>query len=97
MSPDIYAAGDVAAGFDFMTGKHDVHAIQPTASEHGRCAARNMAGDTTAYRGSLVMNTLNTLGLISTSYGLWDGAEGGDESDLGRQSPLEVPAPQLQG
>ena len=76
---DIYAAGDVAAGFDFMTGKHDVHAIQPTASEHGRCAARNMAGDTTAYRGSLVMNTLNTLGLISTSYGLWDGAEGGDE------------------
>jgi NAD(P)H-nitrite reductase large subunit len=78
--PDIYAAGDVAAGFDFMTGKHDVHAIQPTASEHGRCAARNMAGDRTAYRGSLVMNTLNTLGLISTSYGLWDGAEGVDES-----------------
>lgn len=77
---DIYAAGDVAAGFDFMTGKHDVHAIQPTASEHGRCAARNMAGDTSAYRGSLVMNTLNTLGLISTSYGLWDGAEGGEES-----------------
>ena len=38
-----------------------------------------MAGHRTAYRGSLVMNTLNTLGLISTSYGLWDGAEGGDE------------------
>ena len=78
--PDIYAAGDVAAGFDFMTGGHDVHAIQPTASEHGRIAAMNMAGKRTAYRGSLVMNTLNTLGLISTSYGLWDGAEGGDES-----------------
>jgi len=78
--PDIYAAGDVAAGFDFMTGGHDVHAIQPTASEHGRCAATNMAGGRTAYRGSLVMNTLNTLGLISTSYGLWDGADGGDES-----------------
>ncbi|MBT5435898.1 MAG: NAD(P)/FAD-dependent oxidoreductase [Rhodospirillaceae bacterium] len=78
--PDIYAAGDVAAGFDLMTGKHDVHAIQPTASEHGRIAATNMAGNRTAYRGSLVMNTLNTLGLISTSYGLWDGTEGGDES-----------------
>ena len=78
--PDIYAAGDVAAGFDFMTGGHDVHAIQPTASEHGRIAAMNMAGKRMAYRGSLVMNTLNTLGLISTSYGLWDGAEGGDES-----------------
>ncbi len=78
--PDIYAAGDVAAGFDFMTGDHDVHAIQPTASEHGRIAAMNMSGKRTAYRGSLVMNTLNTLGLISTSYGLWDGAVGGDES-----------------
>ena len=65
-------------GFDFMTGGHDVHAIQPTASEHGRIAALNMAGNRTAYRGSLVMNTLNTLGLISTSYGLWDGVEGGD-------------------
>ncbi len=78
--PGIYAAGDVAAGFDFMTGGHDVHAIQPTASEHGRCAALNMAGRATAYRGSLAMNTLNTLGLISTSYGLWDGVEGGDEA-----------------
>jgi NAD(P)H-nitrite reductase large subunit len=77
--PDIYAAGDVAQGLDFSTGEHDVHAIQPTASEHGRTAARNMAGHKTAYRGSLVMNTLNTLGLISTSYGLWDGTEGGDE------------------
>lgn len=78
--PGIYAAGDVAAGFDFMTGSHDVHAIQPTASEHGRCAALNMAGRATSYRGSLAMNTLNTLGLISTSYGLWDGVEGGDEA-----------------
>jgi len=77
--PDIYAAGDVAPGLDFSTGEHDVHAIQPTASEHGRTAARNMAGHKTAYRGSLVMNTLNTLGLISTSYGLWDGTPGGDE------------------
>ncbi len=78
--PGVYAAGDVAAGYDFMTGHHDVHAIQPTASEHGRVAAMNMCGQPVSYRGSLVMNTLNTLGLISTSYGLWDGAEGGDES-----------------
>lgn len=77
--PGIFAAGDVAAGFDFMTGGHDVHAIQPTASEHGRVAASNMGGRRTAYRGSLVMNTLNTLGLISTSYGLWDGVEDGDQ------------------
>ena len=65
----IYAAGDVAQGPDFSTGKQEVHAIQPTASEHGRIAARNMAGQTTPYRGSLAMNVLNTLGLVSASLG----------------------------
>ncbi len=92
-APGVYAAGDVAAGFDFMTGGHDVHAIQPTASEHGRVAALNMGGRPTAYRGSLAMNTLNTLGLISTSYGLWDGVEGGDEAvsvDRGRSRYLRL-------
>jgi NAD(P)H-nitrite reductase large subunit len=77
---DIYAAGDVAQGYDFSTGKQEVHAIQPTASEHGRIAASNMAGKTTSYGGSLAMNVLNTLGLVSASYGLWMGVEGGDQS-----------------
>lgn len=74
----IYAAGDVAQGPDFSTGLRQVHAIQPTASEHGRIAALNMAGRPTRYRGSLSMNVLNTLGLISSSFGLWMGAEGGE-------------------
>ena len=74
----IFAAGDVAEGIDFSTGKHEVHAIQPTASEHGRLAARNMAGLTTPFKGSLSMNVLNTLGLVSSSYGLWMG-NGGDQ------------------
>jgi len=77
---NVYAAGDVAEGPDFSTGGYDVHAIQPTASEHGRIAARNMSGHKTRFKGSLVMNVLNTLGLISSSYGLWDGAKGGDQS-----------------
>ena len=76
----VYAAGDVAQGYDFSTGKQEVHAIQPTASEHGRIAANNMAGVSTAYRGSLAMNVLNTLGLVSASYGLWMGVDGGDQS-----------------
>ncbi len=76
----IYAAGDVAQGPDFSTGKHEVHAIQPTASAHGRIAALNMAGQATDYEGSLAMNVLNTLGLISSSYGLWMGVEGGDRA-----------------
>lgn len=76
----IYAAGDVAQGPDVSTGERMVHAIQPTATEHGRIAALNMAGRDTYYRGSLIMNVLNTVGLISSSYGLWDGVEGGDQA-----------------
>jgi len=73
---DVYAAGDCAQGPDFMGG-WSVHAIQPTSVEHGRTAALNMAGKETPYQGSLVMNVLDTAGLISTSFGKWDGV-GGD-------------------
>ena len=76
----VYAAGDVAQGPDFSTGEQEVHAIQPTASEHGRIAARNMAGHETRFGGSLAMNVLNTVGLISSSYGLWMGVDGGDRA-----------------
>ena len=76
----IYAAGDVAQGPSFPTGAREVHAIQPTASEHGRIAARNMAGHDTPYRGSLSMNVLNTLGLVSSSFGVWMGLEGGERA-----------------
>jgi len=73
---DIYAAGDCAQGPDF-SGGWSVHAIQPTAVEHGRIAALNMVGKETPYQGSLVMNVLDTAGLISTSFGQWQGV-GGD-------------------
>ena len=79
--PEIYAAGDVAQGKDFSFGERSVHAIQPTASEHGRVAALNMAGTPTAYQGSLNMNVLDTLGLVSYSFGKWMGAKGGDHSE----------------
>ena len=77
-APDIYAAGDVAQGIDLSTGKPDVLAIQPVAVEHGRIAALNMAGQPTPHRGSLNMNVLDTLGLISSSFGAWMGVEGGE-------------------
>jgi len=73
---DIYAAGDCAQGPDF-SGGWSVHAIQPTAVDHGRISALNMAGKVTPYQGSLVMNVLDTAGLISTSFGQWQGV-GGD-------------------
>ena len=80
--PDVYAAGDVCQGKDFSTGEFNVQAIQPTAADHGRIAAMNMAGRDIAHQGSVNMNVLDTLGLISTSYGLWMGVDGGQSAQL---------------
>ncbi|MGD9601485.1 MAG: NAD(P)/FAD-dependent oxidoreductase [Gammaproteobacteria bacterium] len=81
--PDIFASGDVAQGRDFSTGGYTVQAIQPTATEHAQLAARNMAGHQGAvHRGSVNMNVLDTLGLISSSFGLWMGKEGGESAEL---------------
>lgn len=79
---NIYAAGDVAQGVDFSTGQYAVHAVQPTAADHARVAASNMTGHTQAYHGSVNMNVLDTLGLISSSFGLWMGKDGGDSVQL---------------
>ncbi len=75
--PGIYAAGDVAAGPDLLTGKPAVHAIQPTAIDHGRIAGANMAGKGVRYPGSLLMNVLDVIKLHCASFGLWreDGRE----------------------
>lgn len=75
----VFAAGDCARGPDF-SGGFMVHAIQPTASEHGRIAAVNMTGGAARYKGSLIMNVLDTAGLISASFGHWQGGHGGEEA-----------------
>ena len=80
--PDVYAAGDVCQGRDFSTGEFSVQAIQPTAADHGRIAAMNMCGRDTRHQGSVNMNVLDTMGLVSTSYGLWMGVEGGESAEL---------------
>lgn len=79
---DIYAAGDVCQGKDFSTGEYSVQAIQPTAADHGRIAAMNMAGKDTVHQGCVNMNVLDTMGLISSSYGLWMGVDGGESASL---------------
>lgn len=80
--PNIYAAGDVAQGYDFSTGEQSVHIIQPTAVDHGRTSALNMAGRKCKFQGSILMNVLDTMGLISGSFGRWQGIEGGDSAEL---------------
>jgi NAD(P)H-nitrite reductase large subunit len=70
--PFIYAAGDVAQGPDLLGEKPAVHAIQPTAVDHGRIAGANMAGQTVHYAGSLLMNILDACGLQCASFGRWN-------------------------
>jgi NAD(P)H-nitrite reductase large subunit len=80
---DVYAAGDVAQGKDLSTGEYYVQAIQPTAVEHGKLAAQNMVlGHKTPHPGNVNMNVLDTVGLISTSFGMWMGVEGGEEAEM---------------
>jgi NAD(P)H-nitrite reductase large subunit len=70
--PNVYAAGDIAEGRDLITGEPAVHAIEPTAQEHGRVAGANMAGRDVGYRGSLIVNIVEVCHLDVASFGAWD-------------------------
>jgi NAD(P)H-nitrite reductase large subunit len=70
--PGLYAAGDVARGRNRVTGAQEVHAIEPTAQEHGRVVGANMAGRDVAYPGSLLMNIVEVCHLDVASFGQWD-------------------------
>ncbi|MBI2017330.1 MAG: FAD-dependent oxidoreductase, partial [Candidatus Rokubacteria bacterium] len=69
---NVYAAGDVAEGRDLISGEPAVHAIEPTAQEHGRIAGANMAGRDVRYRGSLIINIVEVCHLDVASFGAWD-------------------------
>jgi NAD(P)H-nitrite reductase large subunit len=70
--PNVYAAGDVAQGRDLISGEAAVHAIEPTAQEHGRVVGANMAGKNVRYRGSLIVNIVEVCHLDAASFGAWD-------------------------
>ncbi|HYA19083.1 MAG TPA: FAD-dependent oxidoreductase [Burkholderiales bacterium] len=78
----VYAAGDVAQAVEFYTGAQLVNAIQPNAADQARIAALNMAGNSTRSQGTMAINVLNTLGLISSSFGQWMGVAGGEHTEL---------------
>ena len=80
--PGIFAAGDCAEAFDKVSGTTIVSAIQPNAAEQARVAALNMVGRKTELRGVTQINVLDTLGLISTSFGNWQGVSGGEQIEL---------------
>jgi NAD(P)H-nitrite reductase large subunit len=86
--PGIFAAGDCAEAFDKVTGKTIVSAIQPNAAEQARVAAMNMVAASRGkamqaeLKGVTQINVLDTLGLISTSFGDWQGQPGGEHVEL---------------
>ena len=73
--PNIYAAGDVAQGPVLLSDSREIHAIHPTAVDHGRVAAANMAGQDISYPGSMAMNVVDVCGLQCASYGHWTDAD----------------------
>jgi NAD(P)H-nitrite reductase large subunit len=98
----VYAAGDCAEAFDKVSGKMIVSAIQPNAAEQARVAALNMVGRRAELRGVTQINVLDTLGLISTSFGDWQGAPGGEHVELtdraaGRHLSLQFSGDRLIG
>ncbi|MCM2253309.1 MAG: FAD-dependent oxidoreductase [Ramlibacter sp.] len=80
--PGIYAAGDCAEAFDKITGRTMISAIQPNASDQARVAALNMAGQKAVLPGVTQINVLDTLGMVSTSFGDWQGVPGGEQVEL---------------
>ncbi len=80
--PGIYAAGDCAEAFDKVSGKTIVSAIQPNAADQAYVAAMNMVGRKATLKGVTQINVLDTLGLVSTSFGNWEGVPGGEHVEL---------------
>jgi len=78
----VYAAGDCAEAFDKVSGKTIVSAIQPNAAEQARVAALNMVGQRAELKGVTQINVLDTLGLVSSSFGNWQGVPGGEHVEL---------------
>ena len=80
--PGIYAAGDCAEAFDRVTGQTIVSAIQPNAASQAYCAAMNMVGRHAVQPGVTQINVLDTLGLVSVSFGQWQGVPGGQKVEI---------------
>jgi NADPH-dependent 2,4-dienoyl-CoA reductase/sulfur reductase-like enzyme len=78
----IYAAGDCAEAFDPVTRQTIVSAIQPNAVDQGYVAAVNMSGGNATAQVVTQINVLDTLGLVSTSFGQWQGVPGGQHVEL---------------
>jgi len=75
--PGVYAAGDCAETFDSVAGRSIISGVQPNAADQAYCAALNMTGKHAFQRGVRQIDVIDTMGLISSSFGNWQGVRGG--------------------
>ncbi len=78
----IFAAGDCAEAFDLATRQRVISAIQPNAADQAAVAALNMLERGAELKRVTQINVLDTLGLISASFGDWQGVPGGKQVEL---------------
>lgn len=75
--PDVYAAGDVAEGYNFIEDKYMEIAIIPNAYKQGETAGENMAGAEKSFNKGFIMNSMPLFDLSVISAGL--SSETGDD------------------
>lgn len=67
---DVYAAGDVAEGLDYFTGRPKMNATIPNAIDQGKVAGANMSGGDAVCEGGIPMMVLNFFTNQAVSVGL---------------------------
>jgi NAD(P)H-nitrite reductase large subunit len=95
--PGIFAAGDCAEAFDLATRERVISAIQPNAADQAYVAAMNMLGRGAVLKRVPQINVLDTLGLISASFGAWEGVPGGQQAELTDESGFKHLSLQFDG
>jgi NAD(P)H-nitrite reductase large subunit len=84
---NVFAAGDAAEAPELLTGKGRLISIWPNASEQGKIAAFNMAGERRQYAGGLPMNAFELYGLSAITMGLIQPSAGEDYEERIYESP----------
>jgi NAD(P)H-nitrite reductase large subunit len=84
---NVFAAGDAVEAPELLTGKGRLISIWPNASEQGKIAAFNMAGERREYAGGLPMNAFELYGLSAITMGVIQPPAGEDYEERIYESP----------
>ncbi len=68
--PDVYASGDVAEAYDFISGESRILPLWPLAQLEGKVAGYNMAGKKAGYPGGTAMSALKYFDIPIISIGI---------------------------